>query len=485
MKRKQVAFLLVIIVVASGCMGSDPGSGSTADPTGSSLVEPEPGVKVREGLGVLRGKVLSDQGAGLVGARVSLLETDFFADTNRSGGFLFLNVTPGPRHLVVQASGFQPYEATVDVVAGNVTTHVAQMVPSVSTGAGYRPHQHDFWRDRTQVDIMDDDVDLTSPGANRGTAVYSGAYATLYKPNSNGTDDTGFRFGIPKRENDDNLVFPGTKELRVKFIWTVQDVTLDKLGLAYVHANATTRTYLPLKASGEEWVIRTAPDMWDTGHQEFTLWSFFIHSGNSLMGKPENWKPGLILDKIHVKMTVVRGELDFEPAHVDHWGGKSELSLRNKTQETRPTQANPSYGDPMDLNYMIGLPQGKLVPPGTIKLRVEFWWSYQPTGGVDTNAAPGYYDYVLTWRTGAQEPATTELSEFKRAAPTETKPGYKLYEIELGPGETDAFYQKKSVWRWRPSPAGFEDSYDQVEARGRVFKVEITAYKDPAFDAGV
>lgn len=484
MRREAVGLLIGLLVVSAGCVGSESNPAGSSGPAPSGVVEPEPGIVLRPDLGAIRGTVLSDQGAGLAGARVSVLDTDFFADTDKTGGFLFVNVSAGPKELFVQASGFEPYQVTVEVVAGNVTTHVAQMIPSVTAGAGYRPHQHDFWQGRTQVDIMDDDVDLTKPHGNRGTT-YSGAYAMVYRPNSNGSDDGVFRFGIPKRGEDVGMVYPGTKEVRVKFVWTSQQVTLDRLGLVYVHANSTSRVYLPLQASGQEWRIPTTPDMWDTGHQEFTLWQFYVYTGNGLLQTPTTWKPGLVLGTIHVKMTVVKGDLTFEPPHVDFWRGKSELVVRNRSVVNTVTQALAQLGDPMDQYHMLALSQGVLVPPGTKRLKVEFWWEYGPTQGVNTNDAPAYFDYVLTWRTGAQDPGSTEFPEFKRKAPTSTGKGHKVYEIELAPGETDAFYQKKSVWRWKPSPAGFEDRYDYVDTRTRLFRIEVTTYKDPTFDSSV
>ncbi|MBI2078964.1 MAG: carboxypeptidase regulatory-like domain-containing protein [Euryarchaeota archaeon] len=480
--------LLAAALVSAGCTSATQtlAPAGTDDPLSSNIVEPEPGVKIAENRGALRG-FLRDEGNLTVGqGRISLLGTDHFQDVNGRGEFLFLNITAGEYEINAQSEGYAPLTQKAAIVAGKATTVYLFLAPALEGDLGDRFHLHDFWGERSEVTIMDAKVDLTTARSNGGS-FYSGAYASLYLANQNSSER--LKFWIQDAGGEDPpIVFPGTKELVVTMSWTQQEATFKRLGLAYNASggasNQRTPRYLPLQASGSSWVIPVGPGMADDGHRTFSKWWFWVHSpaASAATAGPDG-PPGAILAPIQIKMVIRKGEVQPEPAHPDFWQGKTAVPVIQKTVSiTQVSTAGSSNRESGSYHIDITEP-GKLVPPGTTRLRIAFWWKYEGStaAGPLANGSAADRDYVLTWLTPDQHPAYTKLTEYGRAAPVyEDVAGHvKVYEVKLKPEETDRFYDRYTGWKFLPSVKGDENDPEFRETRGRAFTIAVTAYRDP------
>ncbi|MBI2078285.1 MAG: carboxypeptidase regulatory-like domain-containing protein [Euryarchaeota archaeon] len=480
--RKLVGWIIAAAVAASGCLAGDgpaveENTTPTEEPVSSEFVEPEPGVFVAVNRGSVRGTVTNEEEIAIKGARASLVGTNFYADTNETGSFLFENVSLGPQQLSVVAPGFQAYLADLNVEAGKVTDAVVVLLVAEDLDAALRPHLHDYWGDRGEVILMDADVDLTTREANGQSGLTSDPnYAKTVKPNRNMTNPTdNYRFGIKAAsDSDPPIIFPGAKELRVTFTWTQENVRLDDMGLIYRHPNSTAFIWREPKTSGQTWTIPVTPDAADDGHEHITSWQFFATSANDAQGNTANWKPAVILGPLHVKMVIVKGDLFLEPAHPTFWKDGDTMVLRNRTNEVNFRVTDRTNG-----NGGMSADKGMLVAPGTAKMRVAFWYYYKD----QANGTIGS-DWVLTWRLPSQPMATTPLSEYKRADAFYSRAGLKVYEFPVAPEDWDAFYRKSSGWGWMASPDGQEDDNQLSNSvdyyRGSLwYAIQVTIYKDP------
>jgi hypothetical protein len=472
---------LLIVAAVAGCLGGGSGKAAKTGPSGSDepassvVVEPEPGVKVAENRGALKGLVRNDANLSVPKAHVSLVGTGFFTDTNRDGGFLFVNLTAGGYHVFVQASGFYSSEANVTIKTSNVTSVTLFLNPALDSGAGYRPHQHDLWGGESSITLMDEAVDL-STGPSSGYWAYSPYYSKTYCANNNcsKSDDPYWKFTIPEHPPMPPIIFPGTARVEITYGWSSGDATLSKLGLMYRHAGTTKYNFSAPRASGVPFVIETTPEMVDTGHQKFTLWRFAVVADNDLAANAGTRTPAVLLNPIHIKIVIHRGDLIVEPAHEDYWHGKESKLLRNATDTWIRLNA-------VDTQNRAGTGYGAaprlIVPPGTNRLHMVFTWKYATAPGV------GDFDYTLTWRTAEQHPFYTQVKDYRRAAPAESGDHKKVYDVPLKPEQTDAFYQRYSLWFFLPSQAGLEDTLLTVDKNyaGITFSLEITAFKDPNY----
>lgn len=459
---------LGLALLLSGCFGGGATDEPIEEPVGT--VEVEPGLVVSADAGVVRGTVIDDAGFPIRGARASLLGRDHFGDTGTDGGFEFVNVTAGAHELSVQAQSFQAFQREVVVTAANVTEVTVQMVPQAGAGAGYRPHVHDLWGERTEVVIMDADVDLRE-GHPRTTSGYNKPIYPVTRgvsgPNQNQTFDIPF---AQTPGDDPAIVFPGTKEVRVTFRWDSDEVSLSDLGFGYEPADTSDITWLAPKASGEAWTIPVTQRMADSGHQQFSLWRFYAYAANQLTAS--DWEPGYILGPIHVEVVLVKGELYLEPIHEDFWQGQDSLVLR-------PLSEPYTVGiccNVRDAQAGIPFSEGMIVPPGTTQMRIDFLWSYDDAA----NGTPADQDYTLTWRTPAQNPHETFVTEFQSAEPVMgSKEEHRyVWILDIAPGETDAFYQSKTLWQFEPWRSAFPEDGPHVDRNMVTLNMQVTVYRD-------
>lgn len=487
MNVRLVGWLAAVAMVSSGCLtGERPAAealaGSTEEPVSTRSVEVEPGVFVPENRGHLRGTVINDAGFPLADARASLLGTSLFQDSNADGMFLFENLTAGPYELSVQRENYEAIVRDLEVVAANITDVEVVLVPLSSVGGEAREHVHDLWGDRPEVILMDADVDLNAPSSNPASgALHKYPATATYKANTNATNhNDNFRFRIVAAGGGDPpIIFPGTKELRVTFSWTQENIRLPKLGLVILHRNSSGKpTWFPPKASGETWTLGVTPGMPDLGHDLVSDWSFFVYNPNDYRQAP-NWSPGLILGPLHVKLVLVKGDLYLEPPHPRFWQGGDVLQIRNVSQPYRANVGDRSEGD----GTMVAKP-GAVIPPGTGKMRIEFWY-YCPDALNNTAAD---HEWVLTWRTASQPRRTTPLSEYKRSPPVQEGKGFKVYEFDVDPTDVDQFYRSTSRWSWTPSLKGQENSnsmsgheWEMDRTRGITVAINVWITRDASY----
>lgn len=452
MRSPLTAAVLLFGLSLSGCT-SDGGGGSlvSVDYETGEPVEVEPGLFVAENRGAVRGQVVNDAGSPVSEARVSLIATEFYDDTGPDGRFLLANVTLGDHQLRVEAIGFQAHEQSVLVTKTNITDLDVVLLPDTSRGAGYRPHVHDYWGERTEHVLMDESVEprATRSFPNPPPAVQAATSDEYVIP-------------IPVTEPEPNLVYPGANEVQVTLRWTQSECTASAFGLRYVAANGDEDT-LASQAPGSPFVIPVTPARTDNGHQTFTLWEFYI--------QPDDLGPRACPGPVDVEIKVRKGsDPPLEPPHPDFWQGKHSLVLLDDAVVSGSTQTL--------TRRAFELPAGQLLPPGAERMRIVFWWDYGAANGTQPTLP-----HVLTWRTSQQYPVETPYSAYERADPVEEASQFLVYEIDLAPSQTDAFYQKRSTWQWLPSVDGFEDDYHQPDRRPRDYHLTVTVYRDLGFDA--
>lgn len=485
MPRAPLPAIAATLLLFAGCLGTG-GPASTTDstneaPTGS--VEVEPGVVVASNKAILKGVVRTEDALPIKGARASLLGTDHFADTDAGGNFTLQNVSAGSQELSVSAAGFRVHSQKVELKAGELTRLDIVLAPDEDLNAAYRPHLHDYWRERAEVKLMDHDLDLTSREANGQSGIYSDPlYARTGKANDNrsGQASDSFYFNLKSVDAEDPpIIFPGAREVQVTFSWSQENVRLDQLGLIYSYPGISKPAILPPKASGGTWRIAVDPASTDDGHDRSSAWQLYVYTPND-KDQPTTWKPGLITGPMHVRVVLLKGELFLEPEHPTFWNGNETALVRSSATAVKFAVSDRTGGSG-------GLkPDGKnLVPPGTGTLRLMFWYYYE-----DALNGTRYNDWVLTWRTPAQA-AATPLSEYKRVAPAKEENGFKLYEFQVPEADWDPFYAKSSRWLWLPSPKGQEDAnqlgtnddyYRGQVTAGLKFRLAVVALKDPAFE---
>jgi hypothetical protein len=472
---------LGLMLLFGGCIGSATKAtplGTGADePVSSTFVEAEPGVLVAENRGLLRGTVYNDASLGVPGARIAILQTSLFAISDAAGAFRIDNVTLGDHVVRVEIQGYQAAENQTRIMGGKVSQVDFYLVPLERTGAGYRPHLHDYWGAQTEITIMDADQDFTKPETTStvgGSTPYQ-VNAMLVYPNQNNTAGD-MRIRIPGDADPPALIYPGTKEIRVTITWTQSQSTVQKVGLKYIAPNTPSNqvNVLGRNPSGAPWKIAVTPEMTDTGHQAFTLWTFYMYPFQDPLVDGANWRPGAILGTFHVTIVVVKGELGPEPSHEDFWAGKDEIVIMDGTSGT---SCNSAYRMAERGSNPCQLRPPRIVPPGTQKLQVTFTWKYAVQDAVAAN------DLQLQWRTAAQNPWTTKVTDWGYAEPKASGVQTRTYEITLKPGETDAFYQKRSLWSFTSVVKGHEKDEQEYEPRAHTITLRVLAIKDPTFDA--
>lgn len=458
-----VSVLVLGVLPLAGCLSS-----------GGVRADPSEGVPAT---GTLRGVVHSDASLALPGARVSLARTSLFQVTTAAGAFEFTNLTVGEYVVRVESTGFQVLENATRVSAGNVTEMVVFLVPAAGTGAGYRPHPHDLWLGRDEVTIMDQEHNFNEPGRTSGIGgpAYYRATSTVVHPNRNSTDaDMPIR--IPKGDQDPGIIFPGTREVRVTISWDASDGSLAKVLLKYSPAKGGEKRVLARLPSGGTWRIPVGPGEADTGHQEFTLWSFWMNPAQDPLVDGAAYRPGLLLGPLHVKVVIVRGQLYSEDAHEDFWGGKTELVV---TDHDRTRDCNSAYRIiERSTNPCLAESGIKPVPPGTQRLKVEMKWTYSQADGV----APS--DLVIVWRTAAQSRHTTSAMELNTGPGQAPAAQTRTCEIVLKEGETDAFYQSYSLWAFGYAVKGHEKDEFDFEPRPLRMSFRVVAVRDAAYEGG-
>lgn len=461
---------MALAPMLAGCLGGDATETAAA---AAAPVEVEPGLIVAADKGVLDVLVVNDAGLVVQGARVSLVGTDHFEDTNTSGLVRFINVTAGDHTLIVQSTGFQPHQQPVQVQAANITLAEVVLLPDSSRGAGYVPHVHDYWGERTEHILMDEAVDITQPSGDYSVhPVYDLVLNMVVRPNNN----NDYKIRVPTLDDGTpNLVYPGAGEVRVTFRWETTDTQIEELRLRYSPPAADSVTLEP-KRSGETWSIPVTPVTMDYGHQQQTEWDFWIKWDN-VPTEGATYRPAVNVGEIDVEIVIIKGsDPPLEPPHPDFWADGDVLLLRSADDELVWQYPDRSRAGSSMLFF---LPDETIVPPGTTMLRFVFTWRYD-------GAAHGTIldqEHTVIWRTAAHSPYA-HFPEWDRHEPAVTGDHMKEFHVELAPGEADEFYQRESWWTWSPGRVGAEDETLDPSPSVRRFTLEVTAYRTlAAFEA--
>lgn len=470
MERLSLILLTTLLMTGlAGCVDDDAPKKEDDSPS-DVQVETESGVKVAEDRGVVLGTVLSDTGSVIQDARVSLLGTEHFTDTNDRGNFTLKGIVPATYRLQVQAEGFKVALIDVEVHEGEETRVEVELQPDQVLITA-RPHVHNLWKGRTEVTLADLELDLTEDSGFRdGSQLTSPAGislgSVLLEPN---TDDEGVKIPVPDQEDGSpSIVYPGTGRIEVTLDWEVDgDTTKDELGLEVAGPNFERTRFDPQPPTAT-WSWDINQTQVDGGHELWTSWRFsMIYQGR--VYDPTNWDPGLNLGSVHVVIKIFKGdEPALEPPHPDLWEGNSTKLLHSAEEAF-------SYGGyPTSDRETFEQSPDEIVPPGTAMLRVTMTWRFENV------IVPLFGDeYNLMWRTAAQNPFTTTWDDYHIGEPVESGEGYKVYEIPVGPRESDQHYATRSDWSFSPYRPGEETSNSDYSAqnRDRVFTLEVVAFK--------
>lgn len=472
--RTAATGLVLVTLLFAGCAGTGDDFSSLESGERPPDVTVD-GQVVQGDAGIVRGQVLSDAGLVVPDARVIIIGTGHDGTTDDQGRFEFTNVTAGTHLLRIEAKGFRAHESDITVEAAAVLERTFTLVPLETTGAGYRPHIHDYWGERSEITIFDEPFDIRQSRVGSATADWN--------PQANYVSATvlyanlvysGLRYWIPLPDDDPanpNIVFPGTGKVEVTFDWDDAPPMPPRYAFGYVPASDDDLVVLDAGGPGTTWTIDVEPGMTDAGHQTFSLWEFYVIPVNNVQDAT-NYRPSLITETIDVRITVYKGyDVPVEPPHPEFWRDGDVLPLLNASDGQRTYTGSGVFGG----RPMWGLAPPTIVPPGTAKLVVEMTYAYSPA-----TAEPLDSEYVLYWNTGDHNYMERPVSEWDTGPAAESGTGRAVYEIVLEPGQTDAFYQQKTAWRFAARIAGEDPdvSPDKDNNRGRTFTLSVVAFRD-------
>lgn len=481
--RLVLALAAVLLTVGlAGCIGDGADGGSSLpDETGDDV----DGGGDADATGAVQGRVLDSDGFAVEEVHVAVIGADGFDRSNATGHFRIEEVPVGDHELRADHPDYATGK-TVVTVAEDETATVEIVMPTKQTGdAGDRPHVHDFWDGRSEVQIMDetwpwgdgeDEVWSTYDMAQRNMNAEANSFC---RDNSDDTDTASEARRI-WLEPDGQLIWPGSGRIEVTPSWDEMENTGGGVRIAYSPPDNDTITVSPDLGNGEAHAIEIDPGMWDTGHQQFSLWRFWICTSGDGPLPPDNpvWpgdfygRPTSILGPIHVTMTLHKGyEVPPEPPHPRFWANGSRLPVVNERTQTYGgsdtlyldnAQAGRSVGDEFTVD-----PGQTLVPPGTSELRMRVEWDYD----LDT---PNNEPWSLTYRPADMHPRRAqEPGDLVAPEPVETGTDYREYVVPLKDEQTDAYYQDRSAWLFYLNLEGREDEDRFVNPCG-VCGIDVT-----------
>ena len=478
-----LAILAAVGLVVAGCLGGGTKSESEAAESGGTLLVLDEttgeNITLAAGMGAITGKVLDDAGTPLGGANVGLLATDLSARANKLGKFRILNISEGQYTLRAELNGYQALEEVITVKANTVLSVLLVLVPANDVGAGYRPHLHDYWADRSEVQVISKDFDWHEPYDKHRP--YAG-YDQVSRYYNLGSQAAGVNPCIYQGEpyfNDRHiwfddtaqLVWAGTGGMELTLRWAAADASplLDSLRFAYRAGSQKDYNISEPIKNGATIKVDVTPDMWDSSHQVFTLWSMV------LCMRADNENGQFFIGRVHVDMKLHKGyDVTAEPAHPDFWGDGTTYSVVDGQVKKYTSQTYSLYRTGSNGAFVFKPASTKIVPPGSLELKVRLEWKY--------SLATGTKAWSLTYRPANVNPyEAREDGVFKSVPPSEKGTNFRLYVIPLKPEETDAFYQKRSNWFFFLNHEGEENDWYWVNHCGCEIEVKLTvdAIGDP------
>lgn len=489
-RRASLIPLMLVALAFSGCLGGGAGGGGPAgnEPTSGgradATIVADPGLNLTD-TGAILGQVSDEFRRAISAAHVSLLGTNHFTSTDRSGRFNFTGLAPATYGMRIDKGGFNSFEGPVKVVAGNVTRLDVMMEPVVKAKGGMRPHGHDDWAGETSKELFNGPVAFRfSDTGERGTC--EGAHAQLSAP---GKSVCRIDFRLRADGSDAPRVLPGTYDIEVSLSWPASS-SVHNVGFGVRHNGNPNESLFYPRGRGETFHVRAAWGMSDPGHQQFSSWGFFFYVPTNI---GRGTSSGCCSDKnvqetstmsasaqifespVQVKMKIVKGVVPLEPGHPDHWNGLDEkvvvdgVTIANtkycaKTGGVVPSQC--SY--PV---YWLAWTPTQIVPPGTKELLITL--EMDKAGQLE-------YPWGLLYRpANVRSGGITDFSQHKPLSPTPA--GLKKeYTLPVGPAQTDPFYAVASNWNF----AVDDNTADEAIIVDPVnFKLTVKAVRDPAFNA--
>lgn len=519
--------LLLAGPALAGCFGGSSGGPQRLAPGGAAgqLSGVPTDLLTERGRGAIHGFVLNPEGAWVSGAHV-LIVGGTFATSDAQGQFQFPNLVPGTHTLRATADDYLPIEQDVRVEADLVTRIDLVLPPASNLGKDFRQHFHDFWSNATEKPLLDkslrwppsvaeggkdasvciDTTHMLRDGDSFGGGVPSSTQQQAAPAIGTCWIDF-FLDDLPDDDNDEEeIVWPGTKEIRVTIDWKRDQPLVPRARLFYKAANGQNFGG-PLSFSpGDTQTIQVSNrNMTDHGHQVYSLWRFRLEVDVRAAGVVPLPEQGDLIRRVvgdfDVDMVAVKGLLWPEDPHPRFWANGPRLVLtgggdpyrvvdgplvdRDPTLTTHAETDSSSGGGDATGPESIGFGTAdKIVPPGTTKLEVSLdYWS-------NTTAVPPsvldldehFSEKRLVFRTGATNPRLATLDNVKviepatSARPQDGAPGQVIWSLPLEAVDTDAFYQKTSLWLYLLANLGKE--------RDPKFTNECTKTADEVCDGG-
>lgn len=470
-----LAALCLVAMVVAGCASKEPtaDAGLHTGKTEQTILDPSADdgevagasqtvaggkAEAAPGNGEIRGLVYDDAGLQVQDALVSLIGSEESATTDAKGAFRFTNITSGEHTLrVTPGEVFRVHEGVVDVEPGRVTLVTITLVPKDGRGPGYRPHLHDYWGDRTELELFDLHHDY---GASTYTLYGPGGpvMAGVYGANQG----VWSYFGIPDREDGvPPLVLPGTAQLRFTIAWDDSEVDADRFILGFHPGDHDWRDQAA-SGNGDEFTVDIAGEDADNGHQMFSLWQFRIKA-------EARTPPVTVLGPLQVRAVLIKGDLPVDPPHEDFWGGNTTYLARSMDTAMQAMSACCVEG------HVKATPDSKrLIPPGTASLDLRLKITLTQNG----QAAPDD-GWQLLAKPADVRPGAPD-TDYVLLEPTSETPGLKTYTMPVTGSQTDAFYQADSNWVFIVREEVIDPPYGVREYPHR-FYLEVIANKDPAY----
>lgn len=493
----MLAVTLLASLLLAGCSGGSPTANAPAEtddlvvdatgevkkdepPAKETVQTPVGAVAVNKGL--LVGRVHDAANFSISGASVAVLGTEVHGKTTFQGTFRFENLTPGAFDVRVEASGFKATEERVTITAGKEA--VLDVVMEIKDGLdpGMAPHIHDYWGDKTEWVLMDDTVPVperVNPRKN--------PERDLLRGNNN----LEWPFILPQQEQGrPATIWPGTKEVHFTLSWgsEPENTVPNAVILLQTSPTATRIELAPVTTSGGTTTyVLTSSNETDLGHSLATHWSFWLNIKNSPQSSTTAYKPVLAMEGIHVKITLVKGDLVLEAAHQDFWGGAETLPIGDSARAcipgtgVPPSASDRTEGTPFFFSCPIWPKEDavNIIPPGTEKIQVRFTWTQRPAVGATQVPIDLPFTYHMTYRTSAMPGSSTPAEAYRTPTILEEGTNSILYEIVLEPGDADGFYQKSSTWgfkwTWDDDDLGYQFGF------GLRINLDVTAFRDPAY----
>ena len=451
------------VLALAGCAAA-PGPQAQAPPVAGPA---EPAVAVDGGTGHLAGRVLAAE--PIAGAIVTLSGLPHAVATDQAGAFRFSLLRPSTYLLEVRASGYMPGNATVQVVAGDVSTVEVSLLPDVAASTG--PLVADFWLGRDEVVVADGTYSRsTGHGAVQDASDFNPAYG-FCRSDAQTTEDQL----VPIHFDDiHQLAWPGTAQARVEVSWD----PLLYPGTVHLQLDPTPGIDMavsPDLANGGSHTFEIPAEWNDLPYQRFSTWELGICPGPSLEATPWDdvrWPQVLDFD---AKVTLVRGHPLPELAPPkDLYGNETRLVILDELRQGSADLFDQAYlALPHDRTTLPGVyrfepPRGVLVPPGTAHLDVHFEWDWAGDElSLSFDSASLHPRFHNDWRLH-QVPAAVEAGD-----------GYRVYRIPLTADDWDGTDDNRTAWRFYWNLEGAEsDPQGQIPPGAWSIGVRVVAVSE-------